>query len=205
MSAAPGMLSRGCGLILVSLLATPPLDGQNRSLRLDASSNGPAILAVADTLTVTLHWQRCDFDVCERLPGSPRTKSYRSANDGIAAVSEAGVITARAPGRTVVEALTSEGTARIDVHVVPATKTIEWSTRAKQARVGDTLRVFLLARDSAGRIVARFPPEALIGGVGRVLNWDSAGRAVIVLDRPGRLVLASRLGGRTDTLTLQVR
>ena len=63
----------------------------------------------------------------------------------------------------------------------------------------------VLARDSLGRVVGTFPPQGAHPEVGKVLNWHAHGRTTIVLAHPGRLILASRLGSRTDTLMIEVR
>jgi hypothetical protein len=105
-------------------------------------------------------------------------------------------------------ARTIEGIAQTDVRVIPATRSIEFSPRALRARVGDTLRVTVLARDAARRVVAHFPPEAHVGGTNRsgsLVDWDKGGRVVIVAEAPGIIILASRLGARTDTLRVVVR
>jgi len=199
------LMRRTLALVLLPSMVTSTLLAQRLSLRLETPTDGPAILAVGDTLRLIVHRERCDADVCERLPGAPAVTSYRSADARIVAVSRTGILIGHAHGRTLVEAFTREGVARTNVRVVPATKRIEWSTRVKNARVGDTLRVFLLARDSGGRVVAKFPPEAHIGETGRVVNWDAHGSTIVALDRPGLLILAARLGGRTDTLKINVR
>jgi hypothetical protein len=203
------MIFRARLTVLLILVPLAQASAQRHVLTIDTPTDGMRILASGDTIRLRLHREECSGDVCQRLAGAPVVVSWQSNSDTVASVSASGLLTGRSPGTCVVTASTAAGTGTGSVRVLPAVRDIVWSTRQRFARVGDTLHVSVLARDSAGRVVARIAPDAHIGGTGKsgvVVNWDTeGGTAVIFVDRPGLLVLAGRLAHRTDTLRIEAR
>jgi uncharacterized protein YjdB len=122
------------------------------------------------------------------LPGRP--VSFRSSNETVASVSASGLVTALAPGGTVITA-TSEGksvVATITVAVVPVAAVVV-TPSSNPMVVGQTAQLTAELRDANGRVLA-----------GRAVSWSTSAPSVASVSSTG-LVTAIAPGNATITAT----
>lgn len=195
--------------LALAFLALHSATAQRQALTIDPPNDGLRILAAGDTIRLRVHREECFGDECSRMGSESDVRNWRSTNAAVATVNATGLLSGLGTGTTIVRATTARGTVSAEVHVLPPVRDIEWNIRQRSAFVGDTLRISVLARDSAGRIVARMVPaehHSGTGYAGTVVGWDiERGVVVIVLDRPGQLLLVAQLANRTDTLRIEAK
>jgi hypothetical protein len=138
--------------------------------------------------------------------GAERGVAWASSDTAVLRVDGAGQVAARAPGRAVVTARLRGEVATRPVEVTPPVGSFAWEPRAATVRVGDTLRLRAVLRDSAGRAVGGYGPSFVLGGAdfgsADVLWHDTV--ATVVGRQPGRAVIGAQLGPRVDTAVVTV-
>jgi Bacterial Ig-like domain (group 2) len=208
------------GITALVLFCTTNVRAQRRisvpaehpTVRVDVDVGGPALLAVGDSLSLSFHrylcagGDDCDLWVPDSVPtAQPR---WQSSNLSVATIDRAGRVFGRTNGSATILAIAGRDTARVTVRVLPPVKDIRFAKLPRIPRVGDTLRVVAIARDSGGRTVARIAAVTHIMGTGSTgeVGWqDGSGRTRVFIDHPGLLVLVARLAHRTDTLRVRVK
>jgi Bacterial Ig-like domain (group 2) len=180
------------------------------NVRIDADVGGPALLAVGDSLSLSFHRYLCagggdcDLFVPDPTPAAP--PHWQSSNPAVVTIDRAGRLCGQRNGSATISAIAGGDTARATVRVLPPVKDIRFAPLARIPRVGDTLRVVVIARDSAGRTVARIAPVAHLSGTGATgeVAWRGSVTTSVFIGHPGLLVLVARLAHRTDTLRVRV-
>ncbi|MGZ8414322.1 MAG: Ig-like domain-containing protein [Gemmatirosa sp.] len=124
-----------------------------------------------------------------------RTITWTSSADSIARVDANGLVTGAAVGSATITA-TSEGrtaTASIAVQQVPVASVVV-TPATSNLRVGDTLRLAAVTRDSAGAALA-----------GRQVRWSTSSPNVVTIDSLSGLLRAAGQGSATITATSEGR
>jgi hypothetical protein len=202
----------GVLVTLVAPLAASLVHQQERvRASIDVIVGGPPILAAGDTLALVVRRYRCVGDVCDMLGPESGPVRWTSSAPAIVRVDSNGILRGRLAGRARITGRSASGSLSVDVHVLPAVRTLRWAPLPRELRAGDTITVAVIARNAAGRVVGRIAPVAHIGGTGAAgqVLWPAAGSDAsstrVYLDRPGMLVLVARLADRVDTLRARVR
>jgi hypothetical protein len=197
------LLSAACA---ASALAQPQTPARSSHIAVESEFDGRLLLAAGDRLRLVAYHYDCVGDDC-MIRQRVAVERWESRSPAIASVQADGVVRGLAAGHAIIVVHTAARSDTAAVVVLPPVKTLSWSTNGRSARVGDTLRIAAVARDSSGRIVARIGAAAHIRGTGmsgEVLSFDDHGYTVLKVDAPGLLVLAARLAHRTDTLRMTV-
>ncbi|MSR06739.1 MAG: hypothetical protein EXR93_06720 [Gemmatimonadetes bacterium] len=178
------------------------------SFRIEPEEGGNAILAAGDSLAFTVDSSECHGDVCDSNRFNPAAFAWSVEPAEAATIDARGMLRAR---RAALLLLTARGRGRTledSARVYPPIAFLGWVGKPGTANTGDTLRVSVVARDSAGVEIARLPANTIMGGTGmsgELLDWGGPGPTVVWLDKPGNLMLVARLAHRWDTLRLVVK
>jgi uncharacterized protein YjdB len=124
-----------------------------------------------------------------------RTITWTSSADSIARVDANGLVTGAAIGTATITA-TSEGrtaTASVSVQQVPVASVLV-TPATSSLRVGDTLRLAAVTRDSAGAALT-----------GRQVRWSSSAAGIVTIDSISGLLRAVGAGSATLTATSEGR
>ena len=119
-----------------------------------------------------------------RLAGTPYsagndpsldTVTWKSAAPNVVRVSEAGTVTALAPGRARLTASAGAATAAIDVSVIPVNvQSVEITPATQRARQGDVIHFTAVVKDRAGKVIEGLTPSwGMTGGAG-IIDADGA-------------------------------
>lgn len=166
-------------------------------------TGGALVMALGDTLALVAHRYRCHFDTCMLRP-EPAKIVWTSRSPTLD-VLRGGFAVPRRAGIHRLRARVGDQIARDSIRVLPPVTSVAWSAHPDTLYVGDTLRVALLARDSAGRTIAPLGVTAHIRGTGASgeMQWfDRDGYAALFVDKPGMVKLVGRLAHRVDTLRI---
>ncbi len=166
---------------------------------------GILVLALGDSLRVVARAYRCTGDVC-MIDSVVTTSAWMTESRGIS-VSPLGILRARKLGVFVLRKRVNGLVAQDSVTVLPPIGRIAWTARPRTLRVGDTLRVGLVARDSGGTVVYHFGASEHISGTnrsGEILWWNQAGMTGLLVNRVGLIELVGWLAQRSDTLRIRV-
>jgi hypothetical protein len=190
----------GCG-------AHPPEEGVSRSFSIRVEGEGLLYMAVGDSLKLGIDSTECHGDFC--LAALLETAPFRWSTDApeVASIDGGAVLRAHRPGWATIAARDGGRRASDSVRVLPPVASIGWRPWHRAAAVGDTLRVSVVALDSAGSEVARLPVHSHLRGTGRsgqMLDWGGATPAAFWLDSAGSFLLVARLAHRWDTLRVPV-
>ena len=119
---------------------------------------------------------------------------WSSSAPGVVAVSEAGVLTARAPGRATVTAADGSARAAHEVTVVANTiASLEVTPGSIDGRTGDVVRFRVVARDASGRAIEGLTPSWSFSPGHGVIGTDGA----FVGYERGTYTVTATLGGRS--------
>ncbi len=180
----------------------------SRTLALRPAVGGPAALAVGDTLPLTIDSVTCRGDECEDTPQPARDFVWSVVPAQAATVTDRGVVHAIADGSVRVRAQRAVRTAELSLRVYPPVGHLAWEPRPLTARVGDTLRLAVVARDQQGRAIAHLPAASALWqgekASGQVIDWGGPGPVVVWVTRAGEITLVARLASRADTLRVHV-
>ena len=135
-------------------------------------------------------------------PVAGRTVTWSSSNEGVATVSQAGVVTAVGEGTTQVKA-TSEGrwnSATVTV-VRSAVASVELDIESLPLEEGGTRQLVATPKDAAGKALS-----------GRGMTWTSSDEGVarvgalglVTAIRPGTATITVKVEGKTDAATIAV-
>jgi hypothetical protein len=127
--------------------------------------------------------------------------AWRSTAPAVASVSDAGVLTARAPGRATIIASVGTVEQSQNVQVVPNTIVrMDVKPASVDARTGDVIRLTLDARDAAGRPVADVLPAWSLAPGNGLIDADGA----FVGYEPGDYVVTASVGNRVAQATIRL-
>ena len=135
--------------------------------------------------------------------GDARTDAigWSSSMPRVADIGEGGVLTAKAPGRTVLTAKVAKASATLPVEVVASTiASMEISPARVRARAGDVVRFDVNARTDAGRAVRGFTPAWSFSPGHGVIEEDGA----FVAYEPGEYIVTALLGERSASAVVTV-
>jgi hypothetical protein len=166
-------------------------------------AGGALVMALGDTLALVAHRYRCYGDVCVLRPEAAKT--VWTSRSPMLDVLRGGFAVPRRAGIHRLRVRVGDQIARDSIRVLPPVTSLAWSAHPDTLYVGDTLRVALLARDSAGRTIAPLGVTAHIRGIGASgeMQWfDINGYAALFVDQPGMVTLVGRLAHRADTLRI---
>jgi hypothetical protein len=164
-------------------------------------------LAVGDTarLTAALASQKHDVVTC---PPQPLLWPHWSTSaPEVLRIDSTGVLQALTPGRATVSVKALGGEAHRELRVLPPVAQYHFEPRDTTVRIGDTVRVSAVARDTAGALVARLTAGGLShGDSGRVIDVLDWADTVLVLQAvaPGTARATGRLGARVDSALIRV-
>ena len=133
-------------------------------------------LAIGDSIYVVANAERANWPVVAYSSiTQPEAFNWRSSDDGVATVSPAGVVHARAPGTVTISATAERltGTARITTAVAKSRATV--SPTRLTLKPGDTVGLVLKAWDSTGAPIALQNGQSLVDSDGDArffLVWD---------------------------------
>jgi hypothetical protein len=197
------LLTRAFALLLTvaEAIGAQRQAGIRRHTAILPRDGGALPMALGDSLPLVAHRYRCTGDVCVLLPRA-RIVMWASLSPRLI-VLRSGVAVPQSAGTHRLEARVGGHVVRDSIRVLPPVASIGWSAHAATLNVGDTLRVAVLARDSAGRTIGRLGVSAHIRGTGasgEMLFFDQDGYAALYVDQPGVVTLIGRLAHRVDTL-----
>lgn len=177
--------------------------------RLELHLDLPRIIASDDTISAKVSRRDCQSDLCmARAEAKDEEMSWRSDRSDVASVTARGGVIGHRPGWVWISAVHGDTVLRRHIQVIGRVATLVWEPNVQSARVGDTIRVKAVARDSAGGEVAIIPASIHEGGEGTAslptLIWGGPNGTVFVVGGPGSVVLIASLGRRTATLRVAV-
>ena len=168
----------------------------------------PDIIAADDTIAAEVSRRDCQSDVCMSRADVREGMSWQSERPDVASVTARGRVIGHRPGWVWISVAHGDTVLRRHVQIIRRVATLTWEPNVESARVGDTIRVKAVARDSAGREVAIIPASIRRGGEGTAslptLIWGGPNGTVFVAGGPGNVVLIASLGRRTATLRVVV-
>ena len=164
-------------------------------------TGGALVMALGDTLALVAHRYRCCVDVCvlrpdvQKLAWTSQSSALDVLRGGFAVPRRAGIhrLRCRVGGQIV----------RDSIRVLPPVRRLAWIAHPETLYVGDTLRIAVLARHSAGRTIGPLGVTAHIPGTGEMQWFDRDGYAASFVDQPGMVTLVGRLAHRVDTLRIR--
>jgi hypothetical protein len=127
--------------------------------------------------------------------------AWRSSNPAVAAVTDGGVLTARAAGRVTITATSGSAQQSLTVDVVPNTiASLDLRPSTSDARTGDVIDFDLVARDTRGRAVGDlYPTYSITPGNGSI---DDAGKFVGY--EAGDYIVSAIVGNRVAQATVRL-
>jgi hypothetical protein len=175
---------------------------------LQPARSGPPLLAVGDTLRLSLDEEHCRADVCAGSVRYPIPRlGWRSSRPEVASVDSTGLLTGRRRGTTTVSVPWGARRLKRPFTVLPPVAAIRWQPVSAIVRVGDTLFLEAVAYDSAGRRVANIPVAYTRWVEGRagypVARRSKAPRYRLVPDSLGRFRVFAVLAHRVDSLEIR--
>jgi len=168
------------------------------------------LLALGDTVSLTINRTRCHADVCVGGYDGPQFSGWMLTVDPAESLERVGEdrFVARRIGALRVRAVRGDTVVTRVLKVVPPVATLTWSPAAMHVRDGDTLRACAVARDTRGQVIGIVRPDyAGIGqGMSAIMSiatqqepcrWVATGGA-------GQVVLAAVLGSRVARLPVTI-
>jgi hypothetical protein len=127
--------------------------------------------------------------------------AWRSSNPAVAAITDGGVLSARAAGRVTVTAAAGSARQSLTIDVVPNTiASMELRPSNAEARTGDVIDFSLVARDARGRAVGDlYPTYSITPGNGMI---DEAGKFVGY--EAGDYIVSAVVGNRVAQATVRL-
>ena len=136
----------------------------------------------------------------DKEPLSGAVFTYRSSDDRVATVDQAGVVTGRREGSVILVATVGAARAEARVNVVPNRVARIAVTGPTQGRTGDVLRLRITAEDTRGLPVNNAPVRWSVSGSGASIEPDGA----FVADRPGTYVVTVSSGAVAGNYSIKV-
>jgi hypothetical protein len=136
----------------------------------------------------------------DKEPLSGAVFTYRSSDDRVATVDQAGVVTGRREGSVILVATVGAARAEARVNVVPNRVARIAVTGPTQGRTGDVLRLRLTAEDRRGLPVNSAPVRWSVSGSGASIEPDGA----FVADRPGTYLVTASSGTVAGNYSIKV-
>ena len=136
----------------------------------------------------------------DKEPLSGAVFTYRSSDDRVATVDQAGVVTGRREGSVIVVATTGAARAEAKVNVVPNRVARIAVTGPTQGRTGDVIRLRITAEDSRGLPVNSAPVRWSVSGRGASIDPDGG----FVADHPGTYLVTASSGAVAGNFSIKV-
>lgn len=136
----------------------------------------------------------------DKEPLSSAVFTFRSSDDRVATVDQAGVVTGRREGSVILVATTGPVRAEVRVTVVRNRVASIAVGGSSQGRTGDVLRLRITAEDSRGLPVNSAPVRWSVSGAGASIDPDGA----FVADHPGTYLVTASSGTVAGNYSVKV-
>jgi hypothetical protein len=136
----------------------------------------------------------------DKEPLSNAVFSFRSSDERVATVDQAGVVTGKREGSVILVATTGPARAEAKVNVVPNRVARIAVTGPSQGRTGDVIRLRITAEDSRGLPVNSAPVRWSVSGSGASIEPDGA----FVADHPGTYLVTASSGAVAGNYSIKV-
>ena len=176
--------------------------------RIEVTLVASPIFPVGDTVPIGIGRRQCHGDVCAEFGDPSKPDAVWTVDRPEVVTLIRGRLVARRPGRVCVTAASGDTVLHRNLEVIPPVARFEWEPGLTRARVGDTIRVRAVARDSLGRAIRVIPASSVEGGIGsaptQILSWEGPDGTVLVANGPGQLVVSATLGRRSAILRMVI-
>ena len=136
----------------------------------------------------------------DKEPLSNAVFTFRSSDERVATVDQAGVVTGKREGSVILVATTGPARAETKVNVVPNRVARIAVTGPSQGRTGDVIRLRITAEDTRGLPVNSAPVRWSVSGNGASIEPDGA----FVADHPGTYLVTASSGAVAGNYSIKV-